>query len=538
MNPGNPSHGSQPEAPHSPGMSLDDVTFTLFRHKWLILGFVCLGIAGMVGMRLVRPPMYFSKAKLMVHYVVEQRAVNAGNPEEQKVTSLDAGAQSAINAEIEILTSLDVVTQVVAMVKPERILAKKGGGGDPMAAAGVVSAGIEVEPPKSSVLTVSFKHPDRDVVGPVLDALIQSYMVRHMEVHNPDLNNYWREQRDEWRRRLGQTEEQLKQLKAQGKVLYLDEAKHTYQGQIAKAEEALMDAQRELAERKAILGNMEASQQTGTNSPSVAIPPEKVSEYGDVVMELDSLKKSERERLRTYTEASPWVQTVRDQIEKLLKEKVELEQAFPALPHLAAGGTRTGTNAFGGDVLSELADIEMLNARVAARTSILSNIQAEAARVMDLEPKITELERMRNEQQASYNSAVRMLDKPNESRHQHERSAALVSSVARHEEADEDDGDDFRGMCRDGVGAGVFNRFRPGPESEAGSGRGAVFASTRVSKHPGHELGGRFSSVSWLSHLLGRSKASAGSGEQGGGHRDGSNAVEGRSRSCRLTRRD
>jgi len=49
----------------------DDAIYTLFRHKWLIPDFVVLGLVGAVAVRLVRPPLYVSKAKLMVHYVLK-----------------------------------------------------------------------------------------------------------------------------------------------------------------------------------------------------------------------------------------------------------------------------------------------------------------------------------------------------------------------------------------------------------------------------------------------------------------------------------
>ena len=48
---------------------------------------------------------------------------------------------------------------------------------------------------------------------------------------------------------------ELKRLKTEANVLFLDDTKHAYQSQIAKAQEELMDAQRELAERQAVLGN-------------------------------------------------------------------------------------------------------------------------------------------------------------------------------------------------------------------------------------------------------------------------------------------
>ena len=44
------NHSNSPSAANGhtppPGTGLDDVLYTLFRHKWLILCFLCLGVLG------------------------------------------------------------------------------------------------------------------------------------------------------------------------------------------------------------------------------------------------------------------------------------------------------------------------------------------------------------------------------------------------------------------------------------------------------------------------------------------------------------
>ena len=126
---------------------------------------------------------------------------------------------------------------MVAKVGPAKILAKKGGGTDPLAAAGVVCSGIEVDPPRGSILTISFKHPDAGIVQPVLSAVIHSYMLKHLEVRGGggEMEDYLTKQKDELRKKLGQTEMELKRLKTEAKVLFLEDAKHAFQSQIAKA---------------------------------------------------------------------------------------------------------------------------------------------------------------------------------------------------------------------------------------------------------------------------------------------------------------
>src|SRR5207302_6741706 len=66
------------------------------------------------------------------------------------------------------------------------LLAKVGGGNSLMAAAGVIGSGILVEPPRTSILTISFQHPDKDLVQPVMDTLIKCYMDKHNQVRSEE----------------------------------------------------------------------------------------------------------------------------------------------------------------------------------------------------------------------------------------------------------------------------------------------------------------------------------------------------------------
>src|ERR1700733_2189500 len=134
---------SQP-AEHSPGITLGDIYFVLFRHKWKIIFCALIGISAAVVFYLVKLPPFQSEAELLIRYVLDSRSPNptANNTRETLPTDL---GDSIINDEIKILTSLDLTKEVAANIGPEKILAKLGGGNDLMTAAGVVSGGLKVE---------------------------------------------------------------------------------------------------------------------------------------------------------------------------------------------------------------------------------------------------------------------------------------------------------------------------------------------------------------------------------------------------------
>jgi polysaccharide biosynthesis transport protein len=396
--------------PASSGMGVDDILYTLFRHKRLILVSCCLGVLGAVVVRIMRPPPFVSTAKLMVHYVVEARGGATAGSQGENVRPLDFGGMAILSSEIEILTSLDVAKQVVAMVGADKILAKKGGGNDPMTAAVVVCDGIDTVPPHSSTIAISFRHPDPNIVQPVLDALIHSYMLKHAQVHVGvgELADYYANQEDELRAKLTRTEMELKRLKSKAQILNVEDSKHSYQTQISKVENELSDAELEQSELQAALGHSGQGARVGsaTNATDMVVPQERLSEYGDIASELDSLKREEHTLLRTYTESNPVVLNVHGRMRRLQAQKTELERAFPALTRLAPAGGLASTNAVGGDLVSQMVRMTMLDARVAKLGSMLTNLQAEAGRIMDLEPELAALERLRGEQQKAYELLV------------------------------------------------------------------------------------------------------------------------------------
>src|SRR5690349_6598309 len=100
-----------PQTPHvapatpAAGMNVDDVLFTVFRHKWLILAFFCMGVVGAVTVRVLRPPYWVSEMKVLIPFVIEKPVGPEATP--GTVQFSDNGGPSVLNTEIEILWSHD-----------------------------------------------------------------------------------------------------------------------------------------------------------------------------------------------------------------------------------------------------------------------------------------------------------------------------------------------------------------------------------------------------------------------------------------------
>lgn len=418
MNAGNHS-GDDGDAPAADGFGVDDVFYTLFRHKWLVLSFVCLGLVAALVLRLVKPPLYQSDAVLSVPYVVDTKPVNTANPDTQ-ITPTSYGGLAVIQSEIEILNSFDVCILVAERIGPEKILAKKGGGSNLLAAAGVIAAGRLVDPPRSTTISITFQHPDRELVQPVLAALIKAYGQQHRQVHSGEgvWDDLYIAGRDEWGKKLEVTEEQIRRIMSEAKIISVAEAKNAYQIDISKLQGRLLDAKMELAQRQAQLGNFTppAGPPDATNATPItipAVPGETIADYTAAVARLEYLVGYERKLLvEGLKEAHPWVQAARAERVERTEHKAALEQQYPALLAYAAelaGGT---TNSAGGPTLNVgsptntaaavRADVNRLTTNVLILNTLLSNVQFQAEQVMELEPRLTELQRQRNLQETNY----------------------------------------------------------------------------------------------------------------------------------------
>jgi len=393
------------------GFSLDDMFFTLFRHKWLILFFTCMGIGGAVAVYFVRPPRYESTAKLKVRYVLENRGVSP--PGQEAVVKMSEPIGNVIDSEAQILRSLNVAEQVVDLISAEKILAMKGGGDDRLAAAGVVAGGILVaNPMRTDVMEVTFQHPDKTLVQPVLDALIQMYLRKHYVVHSGigTQGEFFREQRDQLRTDLDHVEEELRKLKAETRVVSMDEAKRVSTAQIQKLTDELNAAKAEMAERKSVLKEGDEAVAVPSPGKRPSLSPEQIEDYTDIVMRLDELKQRKRVLLRDKTEAHPEVVAVIANLNVLERKKEDMESKFPALTRISLNPVPNVTNTFVSELGEKLDAFTRANARVKELERQLAEAQAEALKIVEMEPQIAQLERQRDLAEKRYSYYASHLD--------------------------------------------------------------------------------------------------------------------------------
>src|SRR5207244_2506124 len=136
------------------------------------------------------------------------------------------------------------------------------------------------------------------IVQSVLTDFIAAYMAKSQEIHRPsDFIRALGEQADQLIHELKGTEEALRQAKTNAQVLSLEDSKKAYVGKVSKIEEQLLDAAAELAQRSAVVAEIQkaihvspvsaTNEVTETNETTVS--SETLAEYKQVCDVLKNL---------------------------------------------------------------------------------------------------------------------------------------------------------------------------------------------------------------------------------------------------------
>jgi uncharacterized protein involved in exopolysaccharide biosynthesis/Mrp family chromosome partitioning ATPase len=390
-------------------MTVGDIYYVVFRHKWKIILLSLAGVLAAAAFYFRNPPPYQSQAELLIQYVPQ-----AGNlplmGSDLKVIVPDSRGEDIINSEIQILTSLDVAEEAATNIGPASILANVGGGSNAMAAAGLIRNNLQAEPAVkgSSVITVTFKHPDPRIVQPVLQEVIKDYFEKHKEIHSPvgQYDDALSREQSALSVQLNDTDKQLADLKNKANIISLDDARRVLADQISKIQGAMLDAQAGLAGYEAAMnqaGSAPPNKLETTNAQPV-VPPDQIDAYNDICANLEALRKKEQGYLaQGFTKSNALVQEVDGQIASTQKSKGDLEEKYPQIAGLGTVSTASGgqSAATAVDLRAQVAQIVALQARLKVWDGQVHQLQMAATNLNSLGLIIAQLEQVRAIQQAN-----------------------------------------------------------------------------------------------------------------------------------------
>lgn len=413
----------------APSLTLGDIYYVLFRHKWKITACAVLGLVAASIVYRLNPPPYNSEAKLYIRYVVTEGRTPAPG-DDGRFKSPDIRGETIMDSEREILTSLDLAKQVADAIGPERILAKAGGGKDLTRAAMIINRGLLVDAPaKSSVIDIIFSHPDVEIVQPALAEVVRQYLKMHVEIHRAAgiMNDALVQEADQLRNRLAQTEEELRKALGKAGVVSLEDAKTSLAAELTKLQAEFYAAEAELAERGSVLAELTRGISAGpTDAPEQPVPVTKVNEYRALLARLELLHRREQEMLAQFTTESPRVKDVQGQIEDATGVKQRMEQEFPALIRTNPAPSNNVHGTF--DAAGETAKLNALRTKMKVITAQMDDLRKQAAKLDQLEGSILELRRRKELEESNYRYIATAVE---QARINEALSAGKVSNISQ-----------------------------------------------------------------------------------------------------------
>lgn len=413
--------------PSGPGINLGDIYYVLFRQKWKILICGCLGLAAAYAMYRLRPPPMQSDATLFVRFVISEGT--SLPTQDATAKSPDQRGETIMNSEVAIITSWDLAKEVAEAVGPEKVLGPDGKGGV-NGAASVINAGMTVTvPPRSSLITISFKHKDREVVQPVLKEIIARYLKTHNEIHRSKgmLGDFLVQETDQYRARLLQTEEELRKARAKVGVVSVEDSKRYISTQIGLLRQYVSDAQAQLAGRSSLIELTEKQSAPATPAatdgekpapPAAEEPlsPEVIQAYRTALTQMESFFRAEQELLLQFKPEHPRVKEIQESLARATADKRALEEKHPQLIRRATPVTATGAPAPVStdpalNVAVANADIASLNAKIKVWNAQIENLHAEAARLDQAEAEISQLRRKWELEDTNYRQYAASLER-------------------------------------------------------------------------------------------------------------------------------
>jgi polysaccharide biosynthesis transport protein len=406
------SFSDSKEQPASSGMGVGDVFFTLLRHKWkiLLLGFA--GFAAAAALYITAPPVYESEAKLLVRYVVDRSAVDGLDTQIKTPTP----ENHALNSEVEILTSSDLMRQVAQAVGVEKLT---GAAETPVTlerAVEMIYHSLDVSVIKeTNIIAVSFTSSDPNLPPLVVGEIVKRYFDKHLEVHrSTGAFEIVAKETASLKKELTATEEQLKKLKDSAGIISLTEAKTTLATEVGKTQQELDLAEADLAAQNARVQDLaKAFNVSASNekTPAQPVGVDVVQRYQALLAQLTELQRAETELLSKYTPQNPLVRTKTAQIQDLEKQRNALEKQYPGLIDSGVASTSNNSLIPRANLASEKAILAGLESRVAALTLRMSDLKTRTKAISDVAPQIEDLERKKDLEETTYKQSESSLKK-------------------------------------------------------------------------------------------------------------------------------
>jgi succinoglycan biosynthesis transport protein ExoP len=229
-------------------ISLRDGAAALFRRKWMVLIIFLTVLLGTIAFTLVLPDKYESRTKILVKNQRVDVAITPGNTGAPTAISDGEVTENQINSEIELLTSHDLLTQVVTdcglasqrgglfsrTVPPESVRVER--------AVNQLAKDLAITPVRrANIISISYASNSPQLSAQVLKRLGELYLEKHLKLHHPEgASDFFQNKADEYEAQLKEAERRFTDFQAANNLVVLAQQKELTLQKAAEAKANLM----------------------------------------------------------------------------------------------------------------------------------------------------------------------------------------------------------------------------------------------------------------------------------------------------------
>ena len=237
-------------------ISLRDGAAALFRRKWMVLIIFFTVVLGTIALTLVLPDKYESRTKILVKNQRVDVAITAANVAPPSVVPEGEVTENQINSEIELLTSKDLLTQVVTdcglarqtgglfsrTPPPESVRVER--------AVNQLAKDLVISPVRrANIISISYASNSPQLSAQVLKRLGELYLDKHLKLHHPEgASDFFQNKADEYEAQLKEAERRFTDFQQSNNLVVLAQQKELTLQKTAEAKAKMMDADAALNE--------------------------------------------------------------------------------------------------------------------------------------------------------------------------------------------------------------------------------------------------------------------------------------------------
>ena len=239
---------------HNP-ISLRDGATAIFRRRALVLFIFLAVVMGTILVTLLLPNRYDSRMKILVKNQRVDVAITAEATSGLAPSVDNEVSENQINSEIELLTSKDLLTQVVnetGLAKNETDLFGRSAVEAVRVERAVnrLAKDLSITPVrKANIITVSYSSNSAQLSAAVLQKLGDLYLEKHLKLNHPaGASDFFKDKADEYEAQLKQSEQQLTDFQQSNNLVVLSQQKELTLQKTAEAKAKMLEADAALSE--------------------------------------------------------------------------------------------------------------------------------------------------------------------------------------------------------------------------------------------------------------------------------------------------